>query len=197
MGDGVDPKDGIRQALQTAKDGGIRNIVALRGDPPAGQDTWVASEGGFTCALDLVVFMREEFGSDFGISVAGYPEGHPNAITEIEDPSTMTAAEAARSSNCDGKTFTCKDEDYKKEMDYLKKKIDAGSGMLLMIMILVLLNLYFANTFLSAHFLFNNNTNPQTLSLPKCFSIRPSLFNSSRTAAPVASIAPSYPASCA
>ena len=128
MAEGVDPKDGIRQSLQTAKDAGIRNIVALRGDPPAGQDEWTAAEGGFTCALDLVVFMREEFGDDFGISVAGYPEGHPTAISEIEDPSSMTPTEAARSSSLDGQTFTCKDEDYKKEMDYLKQKIDAGAG---------------------------------------------------------------------
>jgi methylenetetrahydrofolate reductase (NADPH) len=123
-----DPKEGIRSALQTAKDGGIRNIVALRGDPAAGQEKWTAAEGGFTCALDLVKFIRAEFGDYFGISVAGYPEGHPNAITEVEDPSTMTPSEAARSSNCEGKTYTCKDEDYKKEMDYLKEKVDAGSG---------------------------------------------------------------------
>lgn len=33
---------------------GIRNIVALRGDPPAGSETWEATDGGFACALDLV-----------------------------------------------------------------------------------------------------------------------------------------------
>eukprot|EP00545_Synedropsis_sp_CCMP1620_P009726 CAMPEP_0119003432 /NCGR_PEP_ID=MMETSP1176-20130426/555_1 /TAXON_ID=265551 /ORGANISM="Synedropsis recta cf, Strain CCMP1620" /LENGTH=402 /DNA_ID=CAMNT_0006955033 /DNA_START=25 /DNA_END=1233 /DNA_ORIENTATION=- len=131
MGDDTSPKEAIKKALQQAKDGGIRNIVALRGDPPAGEEEWKAADGGFTCALDLVVYMREEFGSDFGISVAGYPEGHPNAISEIADPSTMTPAEKARSSSCDGKTFTCKDEDYKKEMDYLKKKIDAGSDFII------------------------------------------------------------------
>jgi methylenetetrahydrofolate reductase (NADPH) len=123
-----DPKKGVHEALTTAKANGIRNIVALRGDPPAGEEEWKAAEGGFTCALDLVEYIRENFGQDFGISVAGYPEGHPNAISEIEDPSTMTEAEKGRSSTFDGKVYTCKDEDYKKEMDYLKKKIDAGSG---------------------------------------------------------------------
>ncbi len=124
-----DPKKAVHDALQTAKDKGIMNIVALRGDPAHGQEEWTAAEGGFTCALDLVEYIRENFGSDFGISVAGYPEGHPNAISLVEDPSTMSETEAARSSTDEeGKVYTCLDEDYKKEMDYLKKKVDAGAG---------------------------------------------------------------------
>lgn len=126
----ADPVADIRTALQQAKDAGIRNIVALRGDPPAGEEEWKATEGGFSCALDLVKFMKQEFGDAFGISVAGYPEGHPNAISKVEDVSKLTAAELARSSTCDGETFTCLDADYKKEMDYLKEKIDAGGGTL-------------------------------------------------------------------
>jgi methylenetetrahydrofolate reductase (NADPH) len=125
-----DPKKAVHEALTIAKDNGIRNIVALRGDPPAGEEEWKAVEGGFACGLDLVEYIREHFGETFGISVAGYPEGHPNAISEIEDPSSMSEAEKGRSSTFDGKVYTCKDEDYKKEMDYLKKKIDAGSGKL-------------------------------------------------------------------
>lgn len=123
-----DPKSAVHSALETAQKYGIRNIVALRGDPAAGQEEWKAAEGGFTCALDLVVYMREHFGDEFGISVAGYPEGHPNAISEIDDPSSMSEAEKGRSSFLDGKTYTCKDADYEKEMEYLKKKIDAGAG---------------------------------------------------------------------
>lgn len=126
-----DPKIAVQAALKTAYKNGVRNIVALRGDPPAGEKEWMAAEGGFTCALDLVEHMRENFGDEFGISVAGYPEGHPNAISEIEDPSSLTDAEKARSSTLDGKVYTCKDEEYKKEMDYLKKKIDAGAGELI------------------------------------------------------------------
>jgi methylenetetrahydrofolate reductase (NADPH) len=123
-----DPKQAVEQALQAAWDGGIRNLVALRGDPPAGENEWKVTEGGFSCGLDLVKFIREKFGDGFGISVAGYPEGHPNAISEVEDPSTMTEAEKGRSSSLDGKTYCCKDADYKKEMDYLKEKCDAGAG---------------------------------------------------------------------
>ena len=43
----------------------------------------------------------------------------------------MTPTEKARSSTCEGKTFTCKDDDYKKEMDYLKQKIDAGADFII------------------------------------------------------------------
>jgi len=126
-----DPKAAVRSALETAKQNGILNIVALRGDPAAGQEEWKAADGGFTCALDLVEYIRENFGSDFGISVAGYPEGHPNAISLVEDPSTMTESEKARSSTEGGKVFTCLDDDYKKEMEYLKKKIDAGADFII------------------------------------------------------------------
>merc|ERR1712176_54114 len=97
----------------------------------AGQEEWKAADGGFTCALDLVEYIRENFGSEFGISVAGYPEGHPNAISLVEAPSPMSETEKARSSTEDGKVYTCLDDDYKKEMDYLKKKIDAGADFII------------------------------------------------------------------
>lgn len=122
------PQQAVNNVLEKAYNGGIRNIVALRGDPPAGQSEWKASDNGFTCALDLVKFIRQQSQWDFGISVAGYPEGHPNAISEIKDPSTLSEAEKARSSVFDGVTYCCLEADYQKEMDYLKQKIDAGAG---------------------------------------------------------------------
>lgn len=128
-----DPIARVQEALQTALDGGIRNIVALRGDPPAGEDEWKATEGGFTCALDLVKYIRKNFGNDFGVAVAGYPEGHPNAITELKsgEESSMSETEKKRCSVFDGVTYVCKDEDYKKEMDYLKEKVDAGADIII------------------------------------------------------------------
>jgi len=125
-----DPVKGVKDALQEALDGGIRNIVALRGDPPEGEEEWKASKGGFKCALDLVKYIRQHFDSSFCVSVAGYPEGHPNAISEIKvgEESKMTESEKNRCSVSDGKTYVCKDEDFKKEMDYLKEKVDAGAG---------------------------------------------------------------------
>lgn len=124
-----DPVAAVHDALKAALEGGIRNIVALRGDPPAGEEEWTATEGGFTCALDLVKYIRKEFGSEFGVSVAGYPEGHPNAISELKDgeEENLSESEKTRVSEFDGKLYVCKDEDYKKEMDYLKEKVDAGA----------------------------------------------------------------------
>jgi len=129
-----DPVQDIKKALEMALQNNVTNIVALRGDPPAGETEWKTAEGGFSCALDLVKFIRQEFGDKFGISVAGYPEGHPVAITEITDNDTLSnlsPTELARSSTRDGKTFTCLDADYAKEMDYLKQKIDAGADFII------------------------------------------------------------------
>lgn len=132
-GEDGDPIKAVHDALQKSYDGGIRNIVALRGDPPEGEKEWTATEGGFTCALDLVKYIRKEFGDEFGISVAGYPEGHPNRISELtaEEVESMSEAEKGRCCTHDGVTYVCKDDDYKKEMDYLKEKIDAGGDFII------------------------------------------------------------------
>ena len=52
------PVEKIDHALQTIKSNGIQNVLALRGDPPHGQDKFVQIEGGFACALDLVLYIR-------------------------------------------------------------------------------------------------------------------------------------------
>jgi methylenetetrahydrofolate reductase (NADPH) len=56
---------------------GIRHIVALRGDPPAGSGTYTPTPGGYAYASDLVAGLRKV--ADFDISVAAYPEVHPEA----------------------------------------------------------------------------------------------------------------------
>lgn len=75
----------IDEALEQAKVLGIRNILALRGDPPrsdeyrddslpdAGEDD---SNKDFTWAVDLVRYIRKQYGDYFCVGVAGYPEGH-------------------------------------------------------------------------------------------------------------------------
>ena len=64
----------IGEVLAGLKEDGIENIMALRGDPPAGQDAFVPPQDGFSYANELVTAIRAEGG--FGIGVAGYPEGH-------------------------------------------------------------------------------------------------------------------------
>lgn len=56
----------------------IDNVLALRGDPPQGQDTFVPDNADFQHASDLVRFLREQY-PECGIGVAGYPEGHQEA----------------------------------------------------------------------------------------------------------------------
>ena len=63
--------------LDEAANRGIRNILALRGDPPPGQE-WAQTEGGFEFASELVEFLRERGG--FGIGAAGFPEGHIDCV---------------------------------------------------------------------------------------------------------------------
>lgn len=60
--------------LRDASARGICNLLALRGDPPAGAASFQQVEGGFRYASDLVKLIREQGG--FSIGVAGFPEGH-------------------------------------------------------------------------------------------------------------------------
>lgn len=64
-------------------DMGIRHIVALRGDPPQGQDHYQPHKDGYAYASDLVAGLKEV--GDFNISVAAYPEVHPEAPDEQFD----------------------------------------------------------------------------------------------------------------
>ena len=70
----------VDQALDDAKALGIRNILALRGDPPRPEEYHVDgqedSNKDFTYAIDLVRYIRKVHGGYFCIGVAGYPEGH-------------------------------------------------------------------------------------------------------------------------
>ncbi len=75
-------QDGIRDILNSLKQSGVENVLALRGDPPKGEEQFVKTEDGFGYANELVDFIRENF--DFSIGVAGYPEKH----VECADMST-------------------------------------------------------------------------------------------------------------
>jgi len=89
-------KEEIHNILSRYKENNIMNIMALRGDPPAGESKFKKVEGGFEYACELVEFIKKHF-PYMGIGVAGYPEGHPETPNRI------------------------------KEMDNLKRKVDAGA----------------------------------------------------------------------
>ena len=65
----------IKDTLERLHASGIRNVLALRGDPPNGESDFRPTEGGFAYATELVAFIRE-LGMDFCIGAACYPEGH-------------------------------------------------------------------------------------------------------------------------
>lgn len=89
-------RDEIDAIAKQYWDDGIKHIVALRGDPDEGiEKDYVPHPGGYAYAEDLVKGLKEI--ADFEISVAAYPEVHPQAVS----------AEA--------------------DLDNLKRKIDAGA----------------------------------------------------------------------
>lgn len=65
----------VNDALQKAYKAGCTNILALRGDPPREKEKWVATDGDFQYARDLVSHIHKTYGNHFDIGVAGYPEG--------------------------------------------------------------------------------------------------------------------------
>ena len=71
----------IKALLQQYDAMGVKRIVALRGDMPSG----MAASGDFIYAIDLVRFIRAEYGSRFHIEVAAYPEFHPQAESAASD----------------------------------------------------------------------------------------------------------------
>ncbi|GJJ70789.1 methylenetetrahydrofolate reductase (NADPH) [Entomortierella parvispora] len=93
----------VDEALAEAKKVGIQNILALRGDPPRGQEYWTQVDDTFVHAIDLVRYIRQQYGDYFCIGVAGYPEGHM-------DSTDLSSTD---------------------EIQFLKEKVEAGADFVL------------------------------------------------------------------
>jgi len=89
-------REEIEDVARSYWDSGVRHIVALRGDPPDGDLGYSPHPDGYAYASDLVRGLRDV--EDFEISVAAYPETHPEAESAAAD------------------------------LDNLKRKIDAGAS---------------------------------------------------------------------
>lgn len=75
--------DELREVLSEIEATGVENVIALRGDPPAGEEKFVRTEGGLGNADELIELIAAEY--DFCIAAAGYPEIHPEAISAEDD----------------------------------------------------------------------------------------------------------------
>ena len=93
----LNTKEDIQKILADIKSRGIRNILALRGDPPKENPDWQPTNNHLKYSSELAAFIRASYGDYFGIAVAGFPEGH----------------------------VLCKDR--ARDVQYLKVKIDSGA----------------------------------------------------------------------
>ena len=87
----------LAETLAAFRDAGITNVLALRGDPPKGQQQFVAQPGGFAHADELVALAREVSGpkGDFCVGAACYPEGHVETRDLAKDLHHLKAKVAA------------------------------------------------------------------------------------------------------
>jgi methylenetetrahydrofolate reductase (NADPH) len=73
----------LRATLDEMQGAGIDNVLALRGDPPAGAEEWVATEGGLEYSRELVELIAGDY--PFAIGAACFPETHIHAESPEAD----------------------------------------------------------------------------------------------------------------
>jgi methylenetetrahydrofolate reductase (NADPH) len=73
----------LREMLDTMRGAGIQNVLALRGDPPAGEAEWTPTEGGLSYSRELIELIRDDY--DFSIGAACFPEVHVHATDAESD----------------------------------------------------------------------------------------------------------------
>jgi methylenetetrahydrofolate reductase (NADPH) len=75
--------DELRAMLDRVRDAGVENVLALRGDPPAGQEEWTPTAGGLRYSQEFIELLRQEY--DFCIGAACFPEVHIHAVDADTD----------------------------------------------------------------------------------------------------------------
>jgi len=77
-------KEEVNDVVRGYYDAGVRRIVAIRGDPVAGiGEKFIPHPGGYASSVDLVAGIKNI--ADFDVSVAAYPEMHPESTSWSED----------------------------------------------------------------------------------------------------------------
>jgi methylenetetrahydrofolate reductase (NADPH) len=73
----------LRATLDEMQAAGIENVLALRGDPPEGEDAWTKTEGGLEYSRELVALIGGDY--EFAIGAACFPETHIHAESAESD----------------------------------------------------------------------------------------------------------------
>ena len=86
----------LRATLDEIEAAGVDNVLALRGDPPAGQEEWVQTDGGLLYSTELIALLEEHYG--FAVGAAAFPEVHPQAESSESDIQFLKAKQDAGAS---------------------------------------------------------------------------------------------------
>lgn len=87
-------REDLQEVVGRYRAAGVGNVLALRGDPPGGIGApWESTPGGFEHAVQLVSMLRAQ--GDWGIGVAAFPEGHPEARDLTFDAEVLAAKQEA------------------------------------------------------------------------------------------------------
>ena len=76
-------RDELQDVLGELRDAGVENVLALRGDPPAGDSEWKPTPGGLSYSTELAALVSADY--DFAIGAACFPEVHPEAPDMASD----------------------------------------------------------------------------------------------------------------
>jgi methylenetetrahydrofolate reductase (NADPH) len=89
-------KEELRDTLSEIEAAGVENVLALRGDPPAGEDEWTPTPGGLLYSTELIELLGEHF--DFAVGAAAFPEVHPEATGPDADLNFLKSKQDAGAS---------------------------------------------------------------------------------------------------